>query len=293
MLGAGTVKVNPGTPDFEFDSTGQSHLLEARAFDGHKSDSDRRSDGLKDQILVTIKEEFPSKDRMLALALRGQLNRPPKKEDFVPPIRRVMRAPIEGWTPANAPSVEVCLDSYSDETCRLDVSIFPKPSGASAEDVVGLESSNWAWLGAEEAHWAEKLLGVLREKAKRLEKRLEPSYVAASVPSEFASPTGSIATRALYGVSEETGTKSPPSFWRDGLRSRNRHVKGVIVCGKLLPHALDSTEMACCLFMAPGADEPPEPLSRLPRVWLEGSEFRSQPGETLGSLVRDGLGLPT
>ena len=279
------VKVNADTPDFEFTSREGTFLLEAKVFDEYGT-----SDHLEERVLEAIERKLNSSDYFLSISPHGALSSTPPDDCFVEPIRELLDTPRAAWDEATARK-EVNLDAYSEGSYRLLVQLWPKASDSSEHRLIGAQSSDWGWVGAEELEWGERLLRGLERKAKKLKGRPKPAYLAVSVPSELLPSPGPIAIRALYGASSETRESGLDCFWQKRGEPRSSHVKGVLVCGKLLPHALDHPEMACSLYLASGADEPPEPLSRLPRVWLEGRELRSQPGETLGALVRDGLGV--
>ena len=286
VLGPRTVSVNPDTPDFEFICGARTYLLEANAFDQGMT-----SGKLEQHVVGTIERKLQSSNYCLGIMLRGKLTGTPPDASFIQPIRELLETSPGDLNTTKALKAEVNLDAYAEGFCRLDVYLSLKSTDAPNHPLIAVRSSTWGWVGAEEVEWSAKLLRGLEVKAKKLNQCRGPAYLAVSVPTDLLPTPNTTAIRALYGTSDETRESGLPCFWEKRGRRRNSHVEGVVVCGKLLPQALDHEEMFCRLYMAPGAGDPPEPLSRLPRVWLEGGELRGQPGEKLGALVRDGLGM--
>ncbi len=288
------VRVRPDTPDFEFNPGQRTCLLEATAC---REPEDMPV--LLQDILDDINSRMSSSDYYLQVSGRGRLTRKPPFRKYRGPIEKLLQTPrsqvvperLETWPTENIPLHEYGnRDSYGRE-CALQVQLIPGSPQPDARLIGMPDFGEASWLLDDEERGAGRILDAVREKASKMA-GYGNGYIAVSLPEAFLLDTTDAAPRALYGVSRELarlGIDSPGDYlWRPGARD---HIQGVVVLGKLLPYALDVPAMICRLYMAPGAHEPPEPLSRLPRVWLEGSELRSQPGETLGALVRDGLGV--
>ena len=284
MLNPSNVKVNADTPDFECGTGRKVYLVEAKAFGQYTS-----ADRLEQQVLDTIEEKLKSPHFFLDIGVRGELESTPPHHTYIGPIEKLLETPPEGWD-SLAAQAEINLDCYAERTCRIGVSLLPKERDAPEHPLIGVQWSGSTALLPLEVQWENRLFGELEKKAKKLKYRSEPSYLAVSVPCYPQVPTSSIATRVLYGLSTERKESASNSFWFKAGNSRNKHVQGVVVCGKLLPHALDHREMVCRLYMAPDAGDPPEPLSQLPRARFDGKRVHFTKGETLGKLVRDGLG---
>ena len=282
MLDPRTARVNADTPDFEFDRRGRTYLLEAKAFDNYGS-----SDSLEEQLLDTIERKLRSRNYFVSIMPRGALNRMPPDRCYIRPIEELLKAPPIECDIDMTRRIEINLDCYSEGLYRLDVYLWPKSTHSLKDPLIGALGTTGEWVGAAEIEWGAKLLRGLERKARVL--RARDSYLAVSVPCDPTVPTQNVAIRALYGSSGETRESGLDCFWRKRGRRRNTHVQGVVVFGALLPQALDHAEMVGCLYMAPGAGEPPEPLARLPRIGTDGDALSGQAGAKLGALVRDGL----
>ena len=282
LLDPRTVTVRADTPDFEFRRNGQLYSLEATAFDQHMS-----SDKLEQTVLATIEKKLSSPDYFVHISSRGELKTTPPHAAYLRPIGELLKTPP---TTESADLVEVNLDAYAEGMYRLTVSLLPKSRDSDGHRLRGIWGSEWIAALPAEIEWATRLLRALGRKAKKLKGGHASSYLAVSVPCDPSVPIGDVAIRALYGHSEEAGESGLDSLWQNHGKPRNLHILGVVVCGTLVPTALDSSGLSCRLFVAPDAPEPPEPLSRLPRVWLEDGEVRGQSGERLATLVGDGLG---
>ncbi len=295
MLRPFDVKVRADTPDFEFCLSGGPYLLEATACSEPED-----IPVLFQDILDDINSRMSSSDYYLQVSGRGRLTRKPPFRKYRGPIEKLLQTPrsqvvperLETWPTENIPLHEYGnRDSYGRE-CALQVQLIPGSPQPDARLIGMPDFGEASWLLDDEERGAGRILDAVREKASKMA-GCGNGYIAVSLPEAFLLDTTDAAPRALYGVSRELarlGIDSPGDYlWRPGARD---HIQGVVVLAKLLPYALDVPAMICRLYMARGAHEPPEPLSRLPRVWLEGGDLRSQPGETLGALVRDGLRLP-
>lgn len=283
-LGPRTVKVRADTPDFEFEWGGEEYLLEATAFDQYMN-----SDKHEQQVFATIEDKVSSPHFFLDIAQWGELKSTPPQDAYLRPIADLLELAPEHWNEATA-RTEINLDSYAEGTYRLRVALLPKSGDDPDGRLIGIRGFEWVALGPLEDEWVARFFNGVGRKGKKLKKRNGSAYLAVSVPSDPQIPAQTIAMRALYGRPWEGGEPVLDCFWQQGGGSRNGHVHGVVVCGTLKATGLDSAQFGCRLYMAPGAEEPPEPLSRLPRVWLDGDTLCRQPGEELGVLVRAGLG---
>ena len=281
-----TVKVNAGTPDFEFERRGRTYLLEAKVFEEHTT-----GDMHEQRVLDTIDTKLRSPDYFLSIDAEGILVQPPPDRAFIPQLRELLETRPENWDKNTLPTTEINLDDYSEDSYRLNVHLLSKRVDAPNHRLIGIQALDLNSPLTIEIAWCVKLGRELKLKAKKLKARDEPSYIAISVPSFPSVATIDVARRVLYGSSPETGASGLDCFWLKGRKQRNRHVQGVAVFGALLPQALDHHEMVGRMFMAPDAEEPPEPLARLPRVRLYGDTVSEQPGGKLGELVRGGLGV--
>lgn len=287
------VKVLADTPDFEFYSRGRAYSLEATACQESED-----IPVLFREVLDDINNRLSSPDYYLEVSGEGRLTDKPPAWKYCAPIERLLKTPRSSVIPERLstwPSIRIPLPEYGAQddygrACAVRVRLIPGSPQPGARLVGIPDFGEASFLLDDEQRGADRILDAVRGKASKMK---EPGngYIAVSFPEAFLLDTTDAAPRALYGASRELnrlGVDSPRDYlWRPGAHD---HIQGVVVLGKLLPYALDDREMICRLYMSPGVDDPPEPLSRLPRVWLKGGEIRHQPGETLGALVRDGLG---
>ena len=288
------VKVRADTPDFEFCPSERTYLLEATAC--------RQPEDIPvlfQDILDDINNRLSSPNYYLQVSGEGRLTCKPPLRKYLVPLQELLKTPrsrvipeqLNTWPSMCIPLPEYGIQDDYGRACALRVQLIPGSPQPGARLIGVPDFGKGSLLLDDEQRGAGRILDAVQEKASKME-GCENGYIAVSLPEAFLLDTTDAAPRALYGASRELkrlGVDSPRDYlWRPGARD---HIQGVVVLGKLLPYALDVREMICRVYKAPGADEPPEPLSRLPRVWLEAGELRSQPGATLGALVRDGLGM--
>ena len=297
-LASHNVEVRPDTPDFEFISDGEWYQLEATTL----ADPDEVPPLLSD-VFANIAARLSSRDYALRIAVRGELVCMPAAKIYCEPLRRLLETPrdtvvieqLETWPTELISLRKFGTPDQCGRDCAIEVQLIPFDRPRNEGDLIIMaDSSEARWMWEVEEGGSARILGKLKEKSAALPSDAKRSYIAVSVPDLFLLEPTDAVLRALYGFSRalrREGVAPPREYLWGGFGQHRSHIEGVIVFGPLHAAALDHPQFSSCLYMAPGAGEPPDPLSRLPRARFDDGEIETSDGEKLGALVRDGLGV--